>query len=152
MNKKEIIKAVVGQIENMYENNIIHDYGTECFECWCEDGEVFRMTYDNAKEEDIKNMVDCMKFLAPCVDRLTQEIENYADNHFISTYYQPQLNTGDIPDELHSFQAFVTAEDADAFMKVNGYSADQYEIVEYHDDDIEDAYLYDADLNFIKEI
>lgn len=65
--KYESIRRCVGQYINLLENDVMHEYGLECFEAWCEDGEVF-----NHKEIDVQTMRE----LAPHFDRLSNEIEN----------------------------------------------------------------------------
>lgn len=69
------------------------------------------------------------------------------------TYYQPERYTddgtnicwGDIPEELASFMAFPTREDCKAWLEDNGYDPGDFAIIEYHDGDIEDVVLIDAD-------
>lgn len=77
MTKNEIASAIVSQIENMYENDIINGYGTESFECWCEDGQLFKDMYPYASEDDVNSMIECMRTFAPYVDQLTNEIEKF---------------------------------------------------------------------------
>lgn len=70
----------------------------------------------------------------------------------MKTYYQPYIyyddgtNIGWIfpEDLLYSFHAFTTVEDCEEFMERNGYSIDEINILQYHDDDIEDVVLIDA--------
>lgn len=69
--KNEIVKDVVEQVVNMLLNNVIEDNGTECFECWCEDGAVF-----GDEDVDISAQVAIMRKLAPYVDALSNAIEN----------------------------------------------------------------------------
>lgn len=77
MEKGKVIEALVSQIQNMYENDIIEGYGTECFEGWCEDGNLFRDSYDDATEDELYAMIIGMKQLAPYVNALTQKIEEF---------------------------------------------------------------------------
>lgn len=73
------------------------------------------------------------------------------------TYYQPEryyddgtnIEWGDIPEELASFMAFPTREDCKAWLEDNDYDPDDFAIIEYHDDDIEDVTLIDADGYFL---
>lgn len=60
------VRAVANQLINMLTNNILEDNGTESFEVWCEDGEVFN-DHPSYKEE----CVALMKEVAPIVDQLT---------------------------------------------------------------------------------
>jgi hypothetical protein len=78
-------------------------------------------------------------------------------DHFV--YYQPELFFDDgtnleyiIPVELHSFEAFVSEEDCEQLLQVNGYDLEQCVIHEYKDDDIEEMTLLDADGNVIPNI
>lgn len=70
MKRSEIIATVTAQICNMLENSIVHnvcfDQGiiSECFEGWCEDGDVFA---EDIREEATK----LMRKVAPIVDTLT---------------------------------------------------------------------------------
>ena len=68
------------------------------------------------------------------------------------TYYQPELYSDngtnidwDCPEGLWSFQAFPTREECEAWLKNNGYEANDVTIHVYHDDDIEDVTLIDED-------
>lgn len=58
------------------------------------------------------------------------------------TYYQPERN-GDTPLELWDFQVFKNKETAMDWLWQHGYDADKWDIVEYHDDDIEDPTFID---------
>lgn len=65
------------------------------------------------------------------------------------TYYQPcrysddgtNIEYGNIPEELYSFQAFETEEDCKNWLENNGYNPSEYAIIAYHDDDIEGVTL-----------
>ena len=66
------------------------------------------------------------------------------------TYYQPMRYSDDgtnidygLPEELWSFQVFLTYEDAFNWLVQHDYDPDDYIIKEYHDDDIEDASFID---------
>ena len=62
-----------------------------------------------------------------------------------TTYYQPFaysddgtcINWGEMPEELASFMVFPTKDECIKWLEDNGYNNDDYAIVEYHDDDIE---------------
>lgn len=66
------VREVTNQIVNMLTNNILEDNGTESFEGWCENGEVFN-EYPAYKEE----CVNLMKEVAPIVDQLTYNYLNF---------------------------------------------------------------------------
>ena len=69
------------------------------------------------------------------------------------TYYQPyeyyddgtNIEWGDIPEELMSFQAFATREDCEEWLENMGYDSRDFNIREYHDEDIEGVTIIDAD-------
>lgn len=68
MNKtKDVVIAVAGQIESLLQNCIAEGNGYECFECWCENGDVFCELGD---EEFVDQCVALMKEVAPIVDNL----------------------------------------------------------------------------------
>lgn len=77
----------------------------------------------------------------------------------MKTYYQPieyfyngvNIGWGDVPDGLWDFQAFASREDAEYWLKEHGYEPGNFDITEYHDDDIEDVVIIDAKGNIIKE-
>lgn len=74
------------------------------------------------------------------------------------TYYQPYIYCDDgtniewvFPEDLlYSFQAFATKEDCEEFMDRNGYSICEINVVQYHDDDIEDVTILDANGDVIE--
>ena len=66
------VRAVANQLINMLTNNILEDNGTESFEGWCEDGEVFN-DHPSYKEE----CVALMRKVAPLVDELTYNHLNF---------------------------------------------------------------------------
>ena len=76
------------------------------------------------------------------------------------TYYQPQaycndgtnINYGSLPEELFSFEAFLTREECEEWLKDNGYEPVDFFINEYHDDDIMDVTLIDRNGNVIPRI
>lgn len=68
MDKNEIIKVVTNEICNMLSNDILCENGAECFESWCEDGEVFEN--EGYSKEDIKEIMSFVEEIAPLVDDL----------------------------------------------------------------------------------
>ena len=69
LTEKEIILAVANEIQNMMYNDITCENGVESFECWCNDGEVFE-AYDCYTKEDVEQIMDKVRALAPVVDQL----------------------------------------------------------------------------------
>ena len=75
-------------------------------------------------------------------------------------YYQPisysddgtNINLGDTPEELFSFQAFISREDCERWLENHGYNPGDFSIVEYHDDDIEEVTLLDGNGEVIPRI
>ncbi len=73
------------------------------------------------------------------------------------TYYQPiayhddgtNIEYGNLPEELASFMVFPTREDCEEWLDDNGYDPEDYAIIEYHDDDIEEPTFVGADGNYI---
>ena len=70
MTNKEIKKAVAEQIINMIDNNILHDNGTEMFEGWLEDGEVFAL--NGMSEEDIETAMGYAHEVSAALDTINQ--------------------------------------------------------------------------------
>ena len=68
MDKNEIIKVVTNEICNMLSNDILCENGVECFESWCEDGEIFEN--EGYSKEDIKEIMSFVEEIAPLVDDL----------------------------------------------------------------------------------
>ena len=66
------VRLVAEQIINMLTNNILEDNGTEGFEGWCEDGDVFS-EHPTYQDECIK----LMKEVSPIVDELTYNHINF---------------------------------------------------------------------------
>jgi hypothetical protein len=68
-----------------------------------------------------------------------------------TTYYQPKwykddgtnIEYGGLPDELYSFQVFKTREGACNWLIQHGYDPDNFNIAEYHNDDIEEPTFID---------
>ncbi len=61
-------------------------------------------------------------------------------------YFQPELeSTGDVPDELASFEVFTSKEDVKKWMNANGYILTPYRILSYSGDEIEEPTFIDAD-------
>ena len=80
-----------------------------------------------------------------------------SNNEF--TYFQPQrynddgTNIGwDTPDKLFSCQAFLSEDDCIAWLENNGYNPDDFTILEYHDNDIEEVTLLYPDGSIITRI
>lgn len=67
---KETKQKVAGQIINMLQNNVMHDFGTESFVGWCEEGEVFDWDED---------CIALMNKVAKIVDDLSYELDLGAD-------------------------------------------------------------------------
>ena len=75
-------------------------------------------------------------------------------------YYQPiayfddgtNIEWGDIPEELFSFQAFISREACEQWLEDNGYEPGDFDIAEYEGDDIEEVTLLDGDGNVIPRI
>lgn len=74
-------------------------------------------------------------------------------------YYQPieyfddgtNISWGDVPEGLWDFQAFETREDAEYWLTAHCYDPRNFNIAEYHDDDIEDVVIIDKYGNVIEE-
>lgn len=74
------------------------------------------------------------------------------------TYYQPygyyddgtNIEYGDIPEELCSFQAFATIEDCEEWLENNDYDPADFNIHEYHDEDIEGVTILNGDGEIIE--
>ena len=68
------------------------------------------------------------------------------------TYYQPHeyyddgtnIEWGDTPAELMSFQAFATREDCEEWLENMGYDPTDFAIIEYQDEDIEEVTIIDG--------
>lgn len=70
-----------------------------------------------------------------------------------TTYYQPTpINGQEWPEELWSFQVFKTHDDAFNWLVQHDYDTDNFEIDEYHDDDIEEPTFIDEYGDQIEEI
>jgi hypothetical protein len=73
----------------------------------------------------------------------------YTRDHY--TYYQPisytdngiDIQWGDVPEGMYDFQAFLTKDIAEAWLKNNGYEPGDFCIMEYQDDDIEEVTIID---------
>lgn len=64
------------------------------------------------------------------------------------TYFQPVFTCfeyGSIPEELMSFQAFASKDDCEKWLENIGYDPQDFVVMEYHDDDIEDVTIIDGD-------
>lgn len=78
MNNKQVInnqsdsktkKAVVGQIVNMLNNNILENAGPEPFMGWVEDGDVF---VDILSESEVNQAIELSREVAPYIDKISQ--------------------------------------------------------------------------------
>ena len=78
MNNKQVInnqsdsktkKAVVGQIVNMLNNNILENAGPEPFMGWVEDGDVF---VDTLSESEVNQAIELSMEVAPYIDKISQ--------------------------------------------------------------------------------
>ena len=75
----------------------------------------------------------------------------------MKTYYQPihcyyagtDDEYEDVPEGLWDFQAFATKEDADLWLTAHAYNPLDFDIHEYHDDDIEDVVIINGEGNVI---
>lgn len=75
----------------------------------------------------------------------------------MKTYYQPihyyhagtDEEYADVPEGLWDFQAFSTKEDADLWLTEHAYNPLDFDIHEYHDDDIEGVVIIDGDGNIV---
>ena len=77
---KDEVKDVVEQVINMLTNNVIESNGSEGFECWCNDGEVFENNgHTGAELKERKRLVER---LAPFVDRLSEEIDDICEGKY----------------------------------------------------------------------
>ena len=82
MYSHKVMCLVLGQIINMYENNVFRRNGNESFVGWCENGDVF---YQNPEltEEEVNDCIELMNKVADKVDDLTfsfffyEEVERY---------------------------------------------------------------------------
>lgn len=61
------------------------------------------------------------------------------------TYFQPNRkgHPEELPYELFSFQAFPDYETCVDWLFINDYDPDDFDIVEYHDDEIEEVTIID---------
>lgn len=66
-------KAVTEQVISMLYNNIIQENGNETFKGWCEDGEVFRISYPNESEEFYTKCNIIMDEISNLVDKITYD-------------------------------------------------------------------------------
>jgi hypothetical protein len=62
--EKAVVIAVTQHYINMLYNNVIEDNGVECFEGWCEDGDIF-------DEDSREKCIALMHEAAPLIDELT---------------------------------------------------------------------------------
>lgn len=73
MARETIAKRVCNEVINMYLNDVINGYGTESFEGWCEDGDVF---IDDCDPQTMNECIVLMHKIAPFVDALTDKMVN----------------------------------------------------------------------------
>lgn len=74
------------------------------------------------------------------------------------TYYQPiayfddgtNIEYGDVPEEMYDFQVFPTREECENWLENHGYNPGDFDIVEYHGDDVEDPTFIDEYGNVIE--
>lgn len=71
---KHLVFDVIEEINNLLTNNYIEENGSEGFEAFCEDGNIFNRN-DGQDEQRVK----VMKRLAPYVDDLSNEIQRILD-------------------------------------------------------------------------
>lgn len=62
----------------------------------------------------------------------------------MAKYYQPQRRDFTIPQELYSWQVFLSKEDAKKWLIGFGYNPADFDIMEYEDNEIEDNVIIDA--------
>lgn len=67
--KPEIVKMVTEQVINMWNNNVLNEYGAESFIGWLEDGDVF--INNGMSEKDVNKAMEMVNEIAPLVDELT---------------------------------------------------------------------------------
>lgn len=75
MGRDSTRKEIARQIAVMLLNGIVNEYGAECFEVWCEGGNIFESP-ENSKEyaERCKRL---MSEVAPYVDKVTEVLMNF---------------------------------------------------------------------------
>lgn len=72
MDKTEIKKIVCEQIMNMWENNVLQEYGGESIVGWLEDGDVFA---DDRSDEEIGEIMAFVREIADLVDDLSWKLD-----------------------------------------------------------------------------
>lgn len=72
MDKTEIKKIVCEQIMNMWENNVLREYGGESIVGWLEDGDVFA---DDRSDEEIDEIMAFVREIADLVDDLSWKLD-----------------------------------------------------------------------------
>lgn len=69
----------------------------------------------------------------------------------IKTYYQPEYkDKGGLPKGLASFMAFKSQDDCKLWLKKNSFNPEDFQVLEYHDQDIEDATIIDGNANLVQ--
>ena len=68
--EQEAVQMVTAALIGMLENNVLLGFGTEPFEGWCEDGDIF----EGSEFED--ECIALMHKVAPIVDKLTYDFLN----------------------------------------------------------------------------
>jgi len=100
MTNKEIILAVANQIQNMMYNDITCENGVQCFEAWCENGEVFEN--DGMGKEDAAECMQLVKRVAPLVDNLVLNNLNIDKPEVVSHHKEYVVKSISWNDKLES--------------------------------------------------
>lgn len=60
----------------------IEENRSESFECWLEDGEVFKNLKEDGEDIDVQKCIEIAKKLSPIVDKLSNTIEVINEEEF----------------------------------------------------------------------
>lgn len=110
--------------------------------------------YNNWIGDNYNDTVDLLDDMGTFIkDLLSSECSNKTQ-----TYYQPvaylddgtNIEYGDIPEGLFSFQAFASREECEAWLKNNDYDPGDYAIIEHHENDIEGVTIIDEDGDIVE--